>query len=562
MLIYKSNMKSSLCTIYTNSVYLYMNSTRTGSKSMTTIMQLERESKGRFSLVGPADRYYSRMLHQATRYSIDCKIYGAICTISEIKNAIPLIHGPEGCAYYPKFFPTDALRMKLLGDRYPPPIYTTAMTEPQVIYGGEKRLEDAIVELDRKEKPELIGVIGSCVPAIIGDDLESVITTVRDKVGAEIIATPSAGYDDERAENIDDLALETLNSWKDETKKEDIKFGIERCGRLDAMYSIVEQLTEHTDKIDKSVNIDTFGRLHYYEDLRGEIEEITAVLNKIGIQVNTVFPGCSVKDIKEMPAAELNFMRRSENAAKFMKTKYGIDYLFDPLCVRYAGLDGIERFYMDIASKLNLEGEAEYTLRAEKSMLEEELIKIRKVLSEKTFSVVLVPMTVSVDYLKVLEFIGVKIKKLFINTEWLERFGTKKDYTLALANKLCDLANGLGIEDTFINLDVSEEIEKSKDVDLAVIDALQYDEERVMLYESRGLKAFSPMWQGGYSPYRISYRMIARLGEAIVNRMQSRMPQRELLYFQYDFDGWRFPSLKDKLHCQICWEEMMGVWRG
>ena len=117
-------------------------------------------------------RYYSNVLKQATQYGIDCKVYGAICAISEIKNAVPLVHGPEGCACYPKFFPTDAIRMKLLGARYPPSIYSTAMTEPHVIYGGENGLEDAISELDRREKPELVGVIGSCVPAIIGDDLE------------------------------------------------------------------------------------------------------------------------------------------------------------------------------------------------------------------------------------------------------------------------------------------------------------------------------------------------------------------------------------------------------
>ncbi len=517
------------------------------------------------SLIGHGDRYYSRVLNQATQYGIDCKIYGAICTISEIKNAIPLIHGPKGCAYYPRFFPPDAIRMKLLTERDYPPIYSTAMTESQVIYGGEKRLEDAILELDRKEKPELIGVIGSCVPAIIGDDLESVITKIKDKVGAKIISTPSAGYDDERAENIDDLAIDTLNAWKDETKKEEIKFGIERCGRLDAMYSIVEQLTEDTDTIEKSVNIDTFGRLHYYEDLKGEIDEIRAVLNRMGVRVNTVFPGCSVSDIRRMPAAELNFMRRSENAAKFMKKKYGIDYLFDPLCVRYAGLGGIERFYIDIASRFNIEGEAEAVLRNEKLLLEGKLKKIRKALKDKTFSVVLVPMTVSVEYLKVLEFIGLKIKKLFINTEWLERFGTKKEYTLDLANKLSELAYGLGIgiEEVFINLDVFDEIEKSKDVDLSIIDTLQYDEERVMLYESKGLRALSPSLHAGYSPYRISYKMMERLGEAIVTGIRSRVPEgkRKLLYFHYGVDGWRFPCFKDTLHCRICWEEMMNIWR-
>ncbi|MCK4735943.1 MAG: nitrogenase component 1 [Methanophagales archaeon] len=509
-------------------------------------------------------RYYSNVLKQATQYGIDCKVYGAICAVSEIKNAVPLVHGPEGCAYYPRFFPTDAIRMKLLGERHHPPIYSTAMTEPHVIYGGENRLEEAIIELDRKEKPELIGVIGSCVPAIIGDDLEEVVSRVRNKISAAIIATPSSGYDDDRAERqyIDDFAKNTLNAWNSENKEE-LKFGIEKCGRLDAMYSLVEQLTEDVGyKVENSVNIDTFGRLHYYEDLKGEIEEIIAVLSKIGIKVNTVFPGCSLSDIKRMPAAELNFMRRSENAAKFMQKKYDMDYLFDPLCVRYAGLDGIERFYMDIATKFNLEGKAEGVLSKEKSALKEKLRTIRKLLRDKAFSVVLVPMTISVEYLKVLEFIGLKIKALFINTEWLERFGTKKGYTGAIAKELSELASELGIEEVFINLDAFEEVKKAKErgVDLALVDTLTEDEERTMLYEHNGVKAISPSLYG-YSPYRISYAMITRLGEGIVRKLQNRLPKRKLLFFEHAVDGWRFPCLEDTLHCRICWEEMMHVWR-
>lgn len=515
-------------------------------------------------------RYYSNVLKQATQYGIDCKVYGAICAISEIKNAVPLVHGSEGCAYYPRFFPADAIRMKLLGERYTPPIYSTAMTEPHVIYGGENRLEDAILELDRREKPELIGVIGTCVPAIIGDDIEEVVSRVRNKnkINAAIIATPSSGYDDDRAERqyIDDIARNTLNAWdKGKSKsKEEIKFGIEKCGRLDAMYSLVEQLTEDSGyKIEKSVNIDTFGRLHYYEDLKCEIEEIIAILGRIGIKVNTVFPGCSVSDIRRMPAAELNFMRRSENAAKFMQKKYGMDYLFDPLCVRYAGLEGIERFYMDIATKFNLEGEAEEVLSKEKSALDAKLRRIRKILSDKAFSVVLVPMTVSVEYLKVLEFIGLKVKVLFINTEWLERFGTKKEYTEAMADEFRKLATELGIDTIFINLDTFEEVKRAKEmgVDLTLVDTLTEDEERIMLYEQNGVKAISPSMYG-YSPYRISYAMITRLGEGIVRKIEDRLPGRKLLFFEYPVDGWRFPCLKDTLHCRICWEEMMDVWRG
>lgn len=63
----------------------------------------------------------------------------------------------------------------------------------------------------------------------------------------------------------------------------EIAFGIERCGRLDAMHSLIEQLTEDADKIENSINPDTFGRFHYFEDLKGELDEITTLLVYIGL---------------------------------------------------------------------------------------------------------------------------------------------------------------------------------------------------------------------------------------------------------------------------------------
>jgi len=172
-------------------------------------------------------------------------------------------------------------------------------------------------------------------------------------------------------------------------------------------------------------------------------------------------------------------------------------------------------------------------------------------------------MTISMEYLKVLEFIGLKVKALFINTEWLERYGTKKEYTEAMADEFRKLATESGIDTIFINLDTFEEVKRAKEmgVDLALVDTLTEDEERTMLYEQNGVKAISPSMYG-YSPYRISYAMITRLGEGIVRKIEDRLPRRKLLFFAHEVDGWRFPCLKDTLHCRICWEEMMDVWRG
>jgi len=509
--------------------------------------------------INTMEMYYANLLSQATQYSIDCKMFGAVCTVSEIENAVALVHSPEGCAYFPRFLPTDALRMKLLGRNEPLRVYSTELNETNVVYGGEDTLEKAILELDRIVKPELIAVVNSCVPAIIGDDIENVVSRVKDLVDAAIVTTPSAGFEhDDRSDCIDDLTMDTINAWK---KDGEITFGIERCGRLDAMYSLIEQLTEDADKIENSINLDTFGRFHYFEDLKGELDEITALLGRMGVTVNVIFPGCSVSDIRRMSAAELNFMRRSEKSAQFMQEKYGIDYLFDPLSVKYSGLEGIEQFYRDIASKFNLDGECENMLKIKKKAMNTELEGIRRIFTGKTFSLVTVPMPVSIEYLRILEFIGVSIKKLFINTEWLERFGTKKEHTAQLADELEKRANELGISEVAINLDVSDEVKAVKGVDVAIVSTLTDNNERVMFYEHNQIPAINPDLYG-YSPFRISYSMITTLAKVIAGKINDRRSDRQLLFYDYATDGWRFPCLKETLHCRKCWEETVSdVWR-
>src|SRR6266702_1127441 len=48
---------------------------------------------------------------------------------------------------------------------------STAMNETDVITGGEEKLEQAIIEADRRYKPFSITVVSGCAPGIIGDDI-------------------------------------------------------------------------------------------------------------------------------------------------------------------------------------------------------------------------------------------------------------------------------------------------------------------------------------------------------------------------------------------------------
>ena len=514
---------------------------------------------------GIKEEIWSAQIYHACRFSVDCKMFGAYCYLSEIKGAIPLLHGPLGCAFFPKLVPPDAIRMQLLGISQPPPFPCTNMDERDVIYGGAEKLRDAILAVDKYYKPELIGVIISCPAAIIGDDIVEIVNALRDRINAEIIYTPSsAGFsDDERTDDFNRHADDLINIWKNPDEKP--KWGIEKCGRLDTLYSVIEQLVEEPqEKIENSINIDTYGRFHYFEDLSGELSEIKIVLGEIGIKVNTVFPGCSVQDLKRMARARLNFMRRSERSAKFLKEKFGIDYIFDIFGTRYLGVEGAKRFYLDIAERFDLQKRAKVVVRDQQRNLENDLKEIRKEIKGKKIAYICTPLYTTPEFMSLLELFGLNIKMLCISTQWWRRWGMSKKVAKKLVTELKhNLKELQSNPKIYVDLTIEEEVDRIKqdDIDLAIGDVLVSDISRAMLYENHGIRSLSPHSMG-YSSFRISFSQIAYLGTMIASRLNSPVPGRDLLYLRYQYHPERFPTLVTDLSDELRWEKIMKkVWR-
>lgn len=75
--------------------------------------------------------------------AIPGKISGALLVTNAIEDAIPLIHGPVGCAFQRKVNPFKPYS----------PFYTTPCTnlnDIDVVYGGEEKLKEGIKETYQK----------------------------------------------------------------------------------------------------------------------------------------------------------------------------------------------------------------------------------------------------------------------------------------------------------------------------------------------------------------------------------------------------------------------------
>ncbi|SRR6266568_2297080 len=71
---------------------------------------------------------------------------------------------------------------------------STAMDETDVISGGEDKLEQAIIEADRRYRPFSITVVAGCVPGIIGDDIDGVVQRVQPQVTAKLLPVHCEGF--------------------------------------------------------------------------------------------------------------------------------------------------------------------------------------------------------------------------------------------------------------------------------------------------------------------------------------------------------------------------------
>ena len=113
---------------------------------------------------------------------------GIIWSLLAVQGAIVLEYGPAGTTHY---------SMGLyggLGLRFQNRMFTTHMSEDDVVMGDVTRLEDAIVELDKSYAPKVIFVVASSVTAVIGTDIKGVCRYMQNEVKAKLVAFEQGGF--------------------------------------------------------------------------------------------------------------------------------------------------------------------------------------------------------------------------------------------------------------------------------------------------------------------------------------------------------------------------------
>src|SRR5471030_1764900 len=112
--------------------------------------------------------------------------------LSGINNSVIITHGPSGCAYGVK--KTYKLTNSRNSGSVYEPVISTNMDEKKIVYGGDKELAGAILEVDEKYHPDIIFVASSCATGIIGDNIDAIVEKTSKKIEAEIMAIHCEGF--------------------------------------------------------------------------------------------------------------------------------------------------------------------------------------------------------------------------------------------------------------------------------------------------------------------------------------------------------------------------------
>lgn len=98
---------------------------------------------------------------------------GGSLALMGIGNAMPMLHGSQGCTSFGLVLFVRHFRESI-------PLQTTAMSEVATVLGGYDNVEQAILNIHKRTKPDLIGICSTGVTEIKGDDGQGFLRMFRD----------------------------------------------------------------------------------------------------------------------------------------------------------------------------------------------------------------------------------------------------------------------------------------------------------------------------------------------------------------------------------------------
>ncbi len=121
-----------------------------------------------------------------------CAFEGAQISLFPYADAVHLVHGPDTCLG--ASWETRATLTSYEGENNTPLGYCTNVTTQDIIFGGDKKLGEALAYIVEHKKPKAIFVYETCVTAMIGDNIDYTCKCAEEQFGIPIVPVHSPGF--------------------------------------------------------------------------------------------------------------------------------------------------------------------------------------------------------------------------------------------------------------------------------------------------------------------------------------------------------------------------------
>ncbi len=166
--------------------------------------------------------------------------------LSPIKGVFIITHGPTGCAYYS--WGGNRLRHHDAndGDDYFSYSFSTGMEESDIIFGGEKKLAQAIQEAVEIFHPPVIAICSTCPIGLIGDDIQAVAEAAEKEYGIKVLSFACEGFRSIPGYRLANLGIieEVIGTGQKQVGKYPVNIVGEFCSgqRAEEIFRILQQI--------------------------------------------------------------------------------------------------------------------------------------------------------------------------------------------------------------------------------------------------------------------------------------------------------------------------------
>jgi nitrogenase molybdenum-iron protein alpha/beta subunit len=254
-----------------------------------------------------------KLLHKAAAPGSHCPMHTTLATVKRIGGISTLVVGMPECGYYSRYvmdYPYGSS-----GELH----YVYEMDSNEVVFGCREGLMEAIKEMDR-EGAKIILLVATCIPELIGEDIEAVITELQGSVKTKLLYTNAAHF--------------------------------KRNGYQAGYFNTVAKLVEAVDPMEIKEERERVNLLGAANSK--EMVIFKDLLIEKGYEINVLDFNLSIKEIEKAIQAKVSIVLspKLNKLAKTLKEKYHIPYL----CLHniYSSQD-LEHAYDRLMDILNIE---------------------------------------------------------------------------------------------------------------------------------------------------------------------------------------------------------------